>query len=47
MLPHFLLQMQQFLMHVINQNANLDTHIQIKMDFINPESAEKYVKRLG
>ncbi len=24
---------------------NLDTHIQIKMDFINPESAEKYVEK--
>jgi hypothetical protein len=23
----------------------LDTHIQIKMDFINPESAEKFVEK--
>ena len=24
---------------------DLDTHIQIKMDFINPESAEKFVEK--
>ena len=29
----------------IKNVINLDTHIQIKMDFINPESAEKYVEK--
>jgi hypothetical protein len=31
----------------IKNVINLDTHIQIKMDFINPESAEKYVEKVG
>ncbi len=29
----------------IKNVINLDTHIQIKMDFINPESAEKFVEK--
>jgi 37-kD nucleoid-associated bacterial protein len=29
----------------IKNVINLDTHIQIKLDFINPESAEKYVEK--
>ncbi len=29
----------------IKNVINLDTHIQIRMDFINPESAEKYVEK--
>jgi hypothetical protein len=29
----------------IKNVINLDTHIQIKMDFINPESAEKYLEK--
>ena len=29
----------------IKNIINLDTHIQIKLDFINPESAEKYVEK--
>ena len=29
----------------IKNIINLDTHIQIKMDFINPESAEKFVEK--
>ena len=29
----------------IKNTINLDTHIQIKMDFINPESAEKFVEK--
>jgi hypothetical protein len=29
----------------IKSVINLDTHIQIKLDFINPESAEKYVEK--
>jgi hypothetical protein len=38
---HFLLQTQQYLMHENQLKViNLDTNIQIKMDFINPESAE-------
>jgi hypothetical protein len=46
---HFLLQTQQYLMHENQLKRNqLRYNIQIKMDFINPESAEKYVeKRLG
>jgi hypothetical protein len=37
---HFLLQTQQYLMHENQLKINLDTNIQIKMDFINPESAD-------
>ena len=29
----------------IKNVINLDTHIQIKLDFINPESAEKFVEK--
>jgi hypothetical protein len=29
----------------IKNTINLDTHIQIKLDFINPESAEKFVEK--
>ena len=29
----------------IKNVINLDTNIQIKLDFINPESAEKYVEK--
>jgi hypothetical protein len=29
----------------IKNVINLDTQIQIKMDFINPESAEKFVEK--
>ena len=29
----------------IKNTINLDTNIQIKMDFINPESAEKFVEK--
>lgn len=29
----------------IKNTINLDTHIQIRMDFINPESAEKFVEK--
>jgi hypothetical protein len=44
----FPMQTQQYLMHENQLKViNLDTNIQIKMDFINPESAEKYVEKAG
>jgi hypothetical protein len=45
---HFLLQTQQYLMHENQLKRNqLRYNIQIKMDFINPESGEICRKKAG